>query len=273
MATADINGTTVHHTEVGDGPVCLVLHGGLGYDQTIYRTLDPLAERLRLVYLDHRGNGRSGRPPIETLTMAQLADDAVALADHLGAERFIVLGHSYGGFIAQELAIRHVDRLLGLILLSTTPGQLGTGEKPAPSGPPIPPEFLAMLTSLPETDEAYEAMTRQLLPAYLHAVDAADVAPLMEGTVYDAAAVRRGFEILAQWSSVDRLGAVTVPVLLGVGRHDAITAFPQAYRIAGRLPDAEVVIYEDSGHFPWLEEPGHVFASINAWLTGHDLAP
>ncbi len=82
----------------------------------------------------------------------------------------------------------------------------------------------------------------------------------------------RGFEILARWSSVDRLATVTVPVFLGVGRHDAFTSFPQSYRIADRLPEADVVIYENSGHFPWLEEPGHVFASIDAWLTQHDLA-
>ena len=272
MATADINGTTLHYTEVGEGPICLVMHGGLGYDQTLYRTLDPLAEHLHLVYYDHRGNGRSGRPPIETLTMAQLADDAAALADHLGAERFLVLGHSFGGFVAQELAIRHGNRLTGLILLDTTPGQLGEGEQPAPEGPPIPPEFAALLANFPTTDEEYAAGSRVLLPAYLHSVDAAAVEPLLEGTIFDAAAMVRGFEILNQWSSVDRLSQVTVPVFLGVGRHDAFTSFPQSYRIAGRLADAEVVVYEDSGHFPWVEEPGHVFASINAWLTQHDLA-
>jgi proline iminopeptidase len=131
---------------------------------------------------------------------------------------------------------------------------------------------MKVLRADPETDEQYEAGLHELFPAYMHSVDAADVLPHLEGTIYDAAAMRHGFEILAQWSSVDRLDQVTVPVFLGVGRHDAFTAFPQSYRIAGRLPEAEVVVYEDSGHFPWLEEPGHVFASINAWLTQHDLA-
>ena len=61
------------------------MHGGLGVDHSQFREeLDPLGDLLRLVYYDHRGNGRSGRPPIETLTLAQLAADADALRAHLG---------------------------------------------------------------------------------------------------------------------------------------------------------------------------------------------
>ena len=65
MATASINGTTLHYEADGHGPPCLVLHGGLGLDHIVYRrTLTPLTEHLRLVYVDHRGNGRSGRAAV-----------------------------------------------------------------------------------------------------------------------------------------------------------------------------------------------------------------
>ena len=80
----------------------------MGLDHTYLRpALDPLADRLQLVYYDHRGNGRSGRPRMDTLTMEQLADDANALARRLGFDRLLVFGASYGGFVAQELAVRH----------------------------------------------------------------------------------------------------------------------------------------------------------------------
>lgn len=126
VPSALVNGTELFHEVDGDGAPCLVLHGGLGVDHTMYqRTLGPLAPPMQLVYLDHRCNGRSGRPPLITLTMEQLADDAVGLADHLGLDRFHVLGHSYGGFVAQELAIRHPDRVAALLIVATTPGQLG----------------------------------------------------------------------------------------------------------------------------------------------------
>src|SRR4051794_20343094 len=116
MATAALNGTTIYYETVGDGPPCLVLHGGLGVDHSLYRDLDALTDRVQLVYFDHRHNGRSGRPALDTITMPQLADDAVALADHLGFDTFIVLGHSYGGFVAQELAIRYPARVDALVL-------------------------------------------------------------------------------------------------------------------------------------------------------------
>src|SRR5687767_12519962 len=94
----------IHVEVVGDGLSVLVLHGGLGGDHTLYRSLDELCVGWRLIYLDHRGNGRSDRPDPATLTMAGWADDALEVARAVaGEDPLIVFGHSYGGFVAQEL--------------------------------------------------------------------------------------------------------------------------------------------------------------------------
>jgi len=188
---------------------------------TYQATLTPLEQRLRLVYVDHRGNGRSGRPPLETITIEQLADDAAALARHLGDDRVVVIGHSFGGFVAQELALRHPLLTTALILVDTTPGQLGA--------------------------------TRTVT--------------ILDATVFDAAAMARGFEILAGWSSVDRLASIVAPTLVLAGRHDVFTSWPQARRIASRLPGAELVIFEDSGHMPWLDEPDRFVEVVDEWLA------
>ncbi len=79
-----VNGTQLFMQEVGGGPVVLVLHGGLGIEQQPYRSLDPLGSRLHLIYIDHRGNGRSSRPDPATLTMTAWADDAAAVAGLVG---------------------------------------------------------------------------------------------------------------------------------------------------------------------------------------------
>src|SRR6266540_5558788 len=149
MSTARLNGTSLYYETVGTGPTCLVMHGGLGLDHTLrHPMLDRLGERLRLAYYDHRGNGRSGRPPLETLTMAQPADDADALAGRLGAGPVLVLGWSYGGIVAQELAVRHPERVAGLVLVGTTPGQLGATERlDDEQGPPPPPELAGLMRS------------------------------------------------------------------------------------------------------------------------------
>jgi len=271
MPQAAINGTEIHYVVDGsdaDGVPMLVLHGGLGLDHVLYRrTLGPLAEDRPVVFVDHRGNGRSGRPPSDTITMEQLADDAVGVADDLGMDRFVVLGHSYGGFIAQELALRHPDRLAGLILVSTTPGQLGTGEDPDRyAGPPPPEGLLEALMGLPSSDADFGRAIDRLLPFYMHRRDPADVSPLFDGTIFDAAAAIQGFMVLAGWSSVDRLATLRCPTLLVVGREDVMTYYRQSERIADRLANAEVAVLDECGHWPWLEEPDAFFASIQGWL-------
>jgi proline iminopeptidase len=267
MTMFEVNGVRLHVEEIGDGPPALVLHGGLGIDQQPYRSLDPLAAHLRLIYVDHRGNGRSDRPDPTTLTMRQWADDAFALGHLLaGDEPLIVVGHSYGGFIAQELAITHPEAVRGLVLCCTTPGQLGAGEEPAAEGPPIPPEFIEMLSSMPETDEELAAGMARLTAAYLHTASPDVLGRLMADTVFSALSMRRGFEVLSTWSSVDRLHLVAAPTLIVAARHDPFTSWPQATRIASKVTDAEVVIFEESSHFPWLDEPDLFFETVIDWL-------
>ena len=88
-----------------------------------------------------------------------------------GDRPLVVIGHSYGGFIAQELAIRQPDAVAALVLVCTTPGQLGTGEQPAPPGPSVPSVFAEMLASAPEADEDLAAAMGALAPAYVHRAD------------------------------------------------------------------------------------------------------
>ena len=269
MSTVAINGTEIFYDELGEGPALLVLHGGPGFDHTYFRPeFDRLATGHRVVYVDHRHQGRSGRPSIDTLTIAQSAEDAAALLDHLGIRSAVVAGHSYGGFIAQELALRHPDLIAGLFLISTTPGQIGGSDDPdASQGPPPPDGFVEAVTTIPASDDEYAAMAPKVLPYYFHRLTWDEAAPTFADTRYDAAAFVRGMEVLRSWSSVDRLDRVGAPTLVLVGRHDVPTSWPQSVRIARRIPDSELVILEDSGHFPWLEEPDAFWTTTDAWLA------
>ena len=268
MPEVAVNGTTIWYQRDGVGPPCLVLHGGLGVDHTLYRrSLQPLAPRLELVFVDHRGNGRSGRPPVETITIEQLADDAAATARALGFERALVFGHSYGGFIAQELALRHPTLVRALMLIDTTPGQLGAEESEDDyRGPPPPPEMIELLSRLPESDQQVADSIRLLVGLYLHQSDVERAVQLFEGTVYSRDALVQGFVALAGWSAVDRLSTISAPTLVTVGRHDLFTSPPQADRIADRVPNSQRVVFEHSGHIPWLDEPDEFFAIVNGWL-------
>jgi proline iminopeptidase len=102
-------------------PTVLMLHGGPGADHSHYRPeWSALAEVAQVIYLDHRGNGRSEAGPQTSWTLAQWADDVRAFCDVLGIVRPVVLGASFGGIVALAYATRHPEHPGKLILVSTT---------------------------------------------------------------------------------------------------------------------------------------------------------
>ncbi len=118
----DVEGTKL----VPDGPVMrekptlLLLHGGPGADHSIYRpAYAALSDIAQIIYLDHRGNGRSEDGPRESWTLAQWGDDVRAFCEVLGIVDPIVLGASFGGMVAMSYATRHPDHASKLILIST----------------------------------------------------------------------------------------------------------------------------------------------------------
>jgi proline iminopeptidase len=101
-------------------PVLLMLHGGPGFDHSIYKpAYSALADVAQIVYLDHRGNGRSEDGPRESWNLAQWGDDVRAFCDALGIIDPIVLGASFGGMVALAYATRHPDQPSKLVLIST----------------------------------------------------------------------------------------------------------------------------------------------------------
>ena len=101
-------------------PTLLLLHGGPGFDHSIYKpAFSALTDIVQVVYLDHRGNGRSDPGPRESWTLAQWGDDVRAFCEALGIARPIVYGASFGGMVALAYATRHPEHPAKLILVST----------------------------------------------------------------------------------------------------------------------------------------------------------
>ena len=270
MQTTAINGTELFHRESGRGEPCLVMHGGLGYDHSYLAPgLDILGDQLRLTYYDHRCNGRSGRPPLETLTFEQLADDADALRASLGHEAVAIIAHSIAGCaVALEFALRHPQRIKHLILMCA-----------APRFNPADPAFGARLAAKGMTNEMAEAFGRagesdaalrryaELAGSlYHHAYDAARYQLQIGIMVYNAAAMARSFELMASWTIVDRLAKISAPTLLIVGASDPFSTPEDGLELQRGIPGAQVVVIENSGHFPWIEQTGAFAAAVRAWM-------
>lgn len=274
MPDAPVNGTTLYNEAVGDGPTCLVLHGWPGTDHTYLRPgLDVLAPPLGLVYYDHRDHGLSSRSDGRMLTVEQLADDAAALADRLGPGPVLVLGHHHGAAVAQELALRHPDRVGGLILVAATAGELGSQESLADTLdlPLMPVEADGLQRVPPASDDELAATMRSLSPFFFEAPETADVEAVFARTTWSSDAAVRWTLAASQWSSIDRLSRLRVPVLVLAGDHDIFCPPQQAERIARHVDGATTAVLPRSGHLPWLDEPGGFVAAVGSWLAVHDL--
>jgi proline iminopeptidase len=269
-----VNGTTLFSESLGQGRAMLVLHGGLGFDHTYFRPfLDPLAEQLRLVYLDHRSHGRSGRPPIETLTHEQLVADAEGIRTKLGLGKMILFGHSYGGFIALEYALRHQDQLAGLVLACTAPALDYADVVMENAKRRGTPEQLAavdrIFSNQVRTDLELRAAWAAILPLYFVRFDPKLAAELDRVGSYSGAALHRAFaDLVPSYNVLSRLGEIRVPTLILAGRQDWITPVAQGgERLNRGIPGSELVVFERSGHYPFIEEQPAFLSAVRSWVA------
>lgn len=271
---ANINGVELHYEIDGTGPICFVLHGGLGLDHTLYRrSLGPLANTLRLVFVDFRGNGRSERTPLDTITMEQLADDIAGLADQLHLDEFLVLGHSYGGFVAQELAVRHAERVAALLLIATRPGQYGVDEDVTRHKIPPRPAEQKALDEMPKIDTtSAQQFWHAATPHFTNAETIETVRSLLDQTQFEGPIYNHGDDVIyTSWSAIDRLPNLKMPVLVVAGNNDVIAAPGHARRIADHLQNGTLVEIDGANHFPWIETPEVFFDTVQHWLDENRL--
>lgn len=275
MPHAQLTETRLWFEEMGAGPRCLVMHGGLGIDHHSYRPgPDSLAEHLRLVYYDHRGHGGSDPVPLETLTLAQLAEDADELRHFFGDGRIGVMGHSFGGFIAYEYASRHPDRVAFLVIVCSSPSVDFGDRLTAEMDRRLTNQMRAVL-ELPEpaSSEEWRRRSRVLLPLYFHRWDPAYARALTVGWADYSAAIAAGRD-LDGWTRWADLHRITCPTLLVMGDDDFIPHRDRVAEVAELLPDGVVLTIRDSGHYPWLEQPEQFFDGVTSWLEErHILQP
>ena len=268
-----IKGNEIFTLTQGHGRPMLLMHGGPGLDHTYLRPwLDPLGKHAQLTYYDQLGNGRSTRPEsYEGISFATLVDEADALRATLGYERIILFGHSFGGALALEYALRYGKHLDGLILCDTVP-VLDYQANPQNHG--TPEQVQAMVdgmsdpTALAE-DHIWRQAWMKILPLYFHAYDQEIGAAMDEAMQYSGKAFLHGnTRCLPTFNVLHRLSEISVPTLVMVGRHDWITPPTMgAERIHAALPGSKLVIFEQSAHFPFIEEQDTFIATVSAWMA------
>ncbi len=274
MQTPVDNGS-LWYESFGAGTPVLLMHGGLGLDHTTLRPwLDPLADDVELIYYDHLANGRSPYDgPPESLDHGLWVETADVLRAQLGHEKMVVFGHSYGGVLALEYALRHPDRVAALIVSNAGPvfdypeAIMANAKRKAADEA----GFQAVVEALsgPVADDAGAGeVFRRIHPLYFHDYDPARHDAVLEDVQFRAVAMNRStFHCLPAFDVTDRLGEIAVPTLVLSGSDDWIMPVEHAGdRLAAGIPNAEHVVFKESGHWPFVEETDRYLAVVREWL-------
>ncbi|MBI2238104.1 MAG: alpha/beta fold hydrolase [Actinobacteria bacterium] len=216
----------------------LVLLEGMGGDIPGWRRNIPhLAAELFAVAYDFRGNGRSDAPD-EPVTMTTFVDDTVALLDELGLPSAHVYGQSFGGMVAQELALAHPGRVRSLVLACTHAG----GEHVVRSEATVPKERPYLALYSPRFAEE-------------HPDHVAEDLRVGSENAQRPHAGRRQWEAVQGFDAYERLPEIRVPTLVLHGTEDRMVAPENARILAERIPGAELVWLEGAGHVYHSEQP------------------
>lgn len=260
----------------------LVFHGGPGLDHTMFGDyLDPLTDdgRYRLVLVDERACGRSERSaPEETWTLARMAQDVSDLAASLGiGDGYATLGHSYGAFLVLQHAVDHPGEPRGTIVSAgmASARWLDGVERQLAAFEPVELREQVSSSWARERTVASEAEAAELMDDQMpfHFRDPQG-APLGEYAARTAGLARYAPDVIRHFAAQsyggidveDQLAGVSHPVLVLAGRHDRTCAPGASEDMAGRLPRADLVVFEESAHMMFVEETDAYLAAVRAFL-------
>jgi 3-oxoadipate enol-lactonase len=264
MPVTTINGLSLYFERAGLGPPLLFISGTGGDLRNKPNVFDgPLAKSFDLLGYDQRGLGQSDKPDVP-YSMADYADDAAALIADQGWDAALVIGVSFGGMVAQELAIRHPARVKRLVLACTSPGGEGgasfpfheighlTGEARARHMIPI---------SDIRRDDAWASAYPDQYALYV-AMGAADPHADEPG---HATGAHRQLEARATHDTWERLARIACPTMIAAGRYDGIALPATQEKMAAQIPGA-VLRWFEGGHLFMIQDRTAA-AAMTAFLT------
>lgn len=262
MPDVRINNIDCYYEIHGKGSP-IVLIAGLASDSQSWRpVLGGLAKNFKAIIFDNRGIGRTEYPE-ESFQISTLAHDTVCLLDSLGIEKAGIIGHSMGGYIAQEIAIEYPERVDKLILASSC---AVTSEKNKI-------RFAGLLKILEDRGE-YELFIREFFnliftPGYLSNKENLESA-VRSAVNYPFPVTALGFklqlEALRSFNSLDRLQKIRSEALLISGKEDIVVTMEEAQLLAEKIPFSKALCLDHAAHSFQAEQPGLFIGAVEKFL-------
>ena len=265
MPNAKVGDIQLYYEEHGQGePLLLIM--GLGASTLSWSEQIPTFGReFRVIAFDNRGAGRSDKPAVP-YSIALFADDTAGLLDALGIDSAHVYGQSMGGFIAQELALRHPQRVRTLVLGSTS-----CGGRKAVAGSPENVAFIGMMNTLTPR----EAAEKGLYLLYSDEFIACHHDALIERSLREAElrspldAFGRQVQAAVRHNTFHRLPDVRCPTLVITGANDKVVPEDNSRILAERIPGAELAVLPGAGHGYLMEKAAESNAIVLEFLRRH----
>lgn len=263
MPFAAVNGIDVYFELHGDGAPLLNISGTGNDLRRSPASLLPINKAFETLSYDQRGLGQTSKPAAD-YTMADYADDAAALVHSMGWANCHVLGTSFGGMVALNLAVRHPDVVERLVLCCTSPGGVAPSYPLHELGRLDPDEAFA--TRMRLTDRRWDPGAEEPIPGlgtYYDLMVAAATTPpepeQLDGLRRQLAA-RAGHDVVAD------LASITHPTLVCAGRYDDIAPMENSELLATRMPNARLQAFE-GGHLFMIQDRT-AFPAIIEFLRG-----
>ncbi len=253
VPVARIGDIDIHHETGGTGPPLLFIGGTGGDLRQKPNVFDgPLVEDFTVVAYDQRGLGQTTKPD-QPATMADYGADAAGLLEHLGWSAVAVVGVSFGGMVAQELAIARPDLVSRLVLCCTSSGGAGQPSYPlhelADLDEPARRRRQLAISDI-RFDETWQDENPEQADKVLERMRATEAPPRDDESAMGA---RRQLVARAGHDTWDRLGEIDAPTLVAAGRYDGIAPVSNSEALVSRIPRASLQIFE-GGHLFLLQD-------------------
>lgn len=287
----DANGVMIYYEEFGNGEPLMIIHGGPGASHDYFLPyLVPLAKNNRLIFIDERGSGQSERLEDSTqYTVENMVEDVEAVRKALGLGKMSLLGHSYGGVLAQAYALKYQQNLTHLILCSTFPSTSQMNEVFKKMKEKMSPELRARIDKMEK-----EGLFGHGLPyernrytnEYMIAVWGEGYFPYLHqrrpDPNYDpvASGVMSWRLYREMWGSdgefvidgnlksveyVDKLSTIKVPTLITCGDHDECDP-SLSKEMHEKIAGSKLVIFPQSGHMTFVDQPDMFIRTVEEFL-------
>lgn len=270
------HGVSIYYEVLGSAPgtPLIVANGGPGFDHTylhLSNCWDVMAQNRKVIMYDQRGNGRSSPVgPGQSCTLRDQIDDLEALRAHLGAEQIDLLGHSWGGYLVMAYAARYPQHIRHLLIVdSAAPKWSDTVflfKDVFPEG--VEREDAARFASQMGDKSAGELALREYLSMLFYSPEKRDHALAeMKDTDENREVNQAINRDLQRFDLNPELPKFHFPTIVMTGRFDMNVAPVVAYKIHKAIPQSQFVVFDQSGHMPFYEQPDKFIETVNSFLS------